>query len=83
MIFSRAQLVSIPVVPHAYRDVTLCTVELLCIADLGLEPPRASGPQYLTDFTTDLYFCGPAGTGRLARQEAGRHGPAGIARYYL
>jgi hypothetical protein len=51
-------------VPHAYRDVPFCTVVLLCIAALGLEPPRDSGPQYLTDFTTDLYFCGPAGTGK-------------------
>jgi hypothetical protein len=39
---SRAQLVSIPVVPHAYRDVTFCTIELLCIAALGFGTPRAS-----------------------------------------
>ena len=51
---SRAQLVSIPpVVPHAYRDVTFCTVELLCIAACGMEPPWAFGPQYLT---ADFHF---------------------------
>ena len=50
-----AQLVLIPTVPHAYRDVTFCTVELLCFAPMvGLEPPSWR----------------PAGMGRLARQAA-------------
>ena len=49
-----AQLVLIPDVPHAYRDVTFLTVELLCIAPMvGLEPPWAFGPQYLT---ADFHF---------------------------
>ena len=41
---SWAQLVSIPAVPHAYRDVTSCRVILLCIAACGMEPPWAFGP---------------------------------------